>query len=414
MSYSIKYYALIAGCVLGLVSCQEKELVEKSSNGNVTILARIGNDIQTRTCVDNSSSDEVAGILWSPKDQIGVYGDKGSKNALFESANSANVAEAEFNGTMVSGEYPTYAYYPYSADNASADVTALKGNLKLEQTFDMATGKLEADYKVGTPTFRTYEGRYEFDFEHLFSLLKFDINATGTPLEGDALESIVLTLPEDRRLGGEFTFDATSKTVVWSTSATKANMLTMNWNDTPVLGYGKTYSGYMTCASEIRSGDPIKITIFTQKFKAEFIRTALVDFVANTCYTFPLTLEKYANDMTVTNRPVFTTFSFEASKNCGKIMSTKLVSGYENSPFTRPVENAAEVLTVKKDSVVGVIPYLYDFNLIPTFEVADGITVTVNGVPQNSGETVQDFSKPVVYTVSNGTESKEYVVNVTN
>lgn len=131
----------------------------------------------------------------------------------------------------------------------------------------MATGKLEADYKVGTPTFRTYEGRYEFDFEHLFSLLKFDINATGTPLEGDALESIVLTLPEDRRLGGEFTFDATSKTVVWSTSATKANMLTMNWNDTPVLGYGKTYSGYMTCASEIRSGDPIKITILHRSSK---------------------------------------------------------------------------------------------------------------------------------------------------
>ena len=130
---------------------------------------------------------------------------------MFESANTGNVAEAEFNGTMAAGEYPIYAYYPYSASNAAADVTALKGDLKLTQTFDMTTGKLEGDYKVGTPTFKTYEGRYEFEFEHLFSLLKFDINATGTALEGDALESIILTLPEGRRLGGKFTFDATSK-----------------------------------------------------------------------------------------------------------------------------------------------------------------------------------------------------------
>lgn len=190
MNYSIKYYAFVAVCVLGLVSCQDKELIEQSSDGNVTILARIGEDVQTRTCVDNSSSDDVVGILWSPKDEIGVFGDKGTKNALFVSTNSENVAKAEFNGTMESGENPTYAYYPYSTDNVSADVTALKGNLRLEQEFDMSTGKLEGDYKVGTPALQTYEGRYEFDFVHLFSLLKFDINATGTALEGDALESI--------------------------------------------------------------------------------------------------------------------------------------------------------------------------------------------------------------------------------
>lgn len=171
MSYKIKHYAIIAGCLLGMISCQEEKLIKNSSNGNVTILARMDDGIQTRTCVDNSSSGDASGILWSPKDQIGVYGDKGTKNALFEAANTGNVAEAEFNGTLASGEYPTYAYYPYGVDNVTSEITALKGNLKLEQTFDMTTGKLEGDYKVGTPTFKTYEGRYEFEFEHLFSLL---------------------------------------------------------------------------------------------------------------------------------------------------------------------------------------------------------------------------------------------------
>ena len=414
MKNNFTIYTILSCCIIGLGSCREDYLVRNESNGNITIIGRMGGDVKTRTCVDSSSPDGVAGILWSPRDIIGVYGDKGTKNAMFESANTSNVAEAEFNGTMITGEYPTYAYYPYSADNAAADVTALKGDLKLTQTFDMTTGKLEADYKVGTPTFKTYEGRYEFDFEHLFSLLKFDINATGTALEGDALESIILTLPEGRRLGGEFTFDATSKAVTWNGDATGANVLTMNWSDTPALSNGKNYTGYITCAPDISKGDDIQITILTQKFKAVFTCSSLVDFAANTCYTFPLSLENYKNDMTVTNRPVFTSFSFEEAKNSGKILATKLVSGYGESPFTRPVGNTAEILTVKKDSVVGVIPYLHNFSLIPTFEVAEGLTVTVGGVTQTSGVTVQDFSEPVVYTVSNGAESQDYVVNVTN
>lgn len=404
-------YAILSCSMLGLEACREDSFVQDESKGNVTIIGRMTGDVQTRTCVDNSSPDDVAGILWSPKDIIGVYGDKGTKNAMFESANTGNVAEAEFNGTMAAGEYPIYAYYPYSASNAAADVTALKGDLKLTQTFDMTTGKLEGDYKVGTPTFKTYEGRYEFEFEHLFSLLKFDINATGTALEGDALESIILTLPEGRRLGGKFTFDATSKAVTWTDDVTGTNVLTMNWSDTPALASGKSYTGYITCAPEIRTGDQIKITILTQKFKAEFTRTALVDFAANTSYTFPLSLENYKNDMEVTNRPVFTSFSFEAKNNAGKILDKKLT--FDGSA-TRPVDNVAEVLTVGRDSVIGCIPYLHDFKLKPTFAVSDGTTVKIDGMEQTSGVSEVDFSKPVLYTLSNGEETRTFTVVVTN
>ena len=404
-------YAILSCCMLGLEACREDSFVQDESKGNVTIVGRMNGDVQTRTCVDNSSPDDVAGILWSPKDIIGVYGDKGTKNAMFESANTGNVAEAEFNGTMAAGEYPIYAYYPYSASNAAADVTALKGDLKLTQTFDMTTGKLEGDYKVGTPTFKTYEGRYEFEFEHLFSLLKFDINATGTALEGDALESIILTLPEGRRLGGKFTFDATSKAVTWTDDVTGTNVLTMNWSDTPALASGKSYTGYITCAPEIRTGDEIKITILTQKFKAEFTRTALVDFAANTSYTFPLSLENYKNDMVVTNRPVFTSFSFEAKNNAGKILDKKLT--FDGSA-TRPVDNVAEVLTVGRDSVIGCIPYLHDFKLKPTFAVSDGTTVKIDGMEQTSGVSEVDFSKPVLYTLSNGEETRTFTIVVTN
>ena len=278
--------------------------MSEGGKGNVDIVARMDGGIITRTCVGNSTDDGMVGILWTPGDCVGVYGTDGTRNALFASTNTGNVPEAIFSGDLKQGEAPAYAYYPYSEDNASADPSAVKGSLKLVQDFDFGSGVLESDYKVGTPTFTSSDGRsYEFTFSHLFSLLKFDIDATGTALEDDNLESIVISLPEGRRLGGDFTFDAASKAVTWTGSADGANTLTMNWSDAPALTGGTSYSGYITCAPDIRQGDEIKVTILTHKFKAEFTRTSLVDFAGNTCYTFPLSLANYAGDMTVTERP---------------------------------------------------------------------------------------------------------------
>ena len=393
MRYS-KYFILpvALACFYG---CVDEDFADHSgSQHNVEITARM------------------VGILWTPGDCVGVYGTDGTRNALFASTNTGNVPEAIFSGDLKQGEAPAYAYYPYSEDNASADLSAVKGSLKLVQDFDLGSGVLESDYKVGTPTFTSSDGRsYEFTFSHLFSLLKFDIDATGTALEGDNLESIVISLPEGRRLGGDFTFDAASKTVIWTGSADGANTLTMNWSDTPALTDGTSYSGYITCAPDIRQGDEIKVTVLTRKFKAEFTRTSLVDFAGNTCYTFPLSLANYADDMTVTERPVITAFSFDVAHNDGKILATKLAW---NGSATRPVESTGEVLAIGAESIAGCIPYLYDFKLKPTFAVPSGMTVTVDGAEQVSGESEQDFSKPVTYTVSNGTESRSYVVSVTN
>lgn len=414
MYYFARIYAAIIAlsCLFGLSACQDEMLVSEGGKGNVDIVARMDGGIITRTCVGNSTDDGMVGILWTPGDCVGVYGTDGTRNALFASTNTGNVPEAIFSGDLKQGEAPAYAYYPYSEDNASADPSAVKGSLKLVQDFDLGSGVLESDYKVGTPTFTSSDGRsYEFTFSHLFSLLKFDINATGTALEGDNLESIVISLPEGRRLGGDFTFDATSKAVTWTGSADGANVLTMNWSDTPALTGGTSYSGYITCAPDIRQGDEIQVTILTRKFKAEFTRTSLVDFAGNTCYTFPLSLANYADDMTVTERPVITAFSFDVANNGGKILDTKLAW---NGSATRPVESAGEVLAIGAESIAGCIPYLYDFKLKPTFTVPDGMTVTVDGTEQVSGESEQDFSKPVAYTVGNGSESRTYIVSVTN
>lgn len=392
-------------------ACQQEMLQENYPDGSITILARTDDGMQTRTCVDGSASGGTVGILWTPGDCIGVYGSEGTVNAKFASSSTGAVPEAEFSGTHPSGEEPAYAYYPYSADNDRSDASSVMGTLNLEQTFDLTEGKLESDYKVGTPTFFSIDGsRYEFTFTHLFSLLKFDIDATGSALEGDRLESITLSLPSGRRLGGDFTFDVASGDVTWTGTPESANEMVMNWSDTPALEDGASYTGYMTCAPDIHAGDEIRVTILTSQFKSEFVRKALVDFQANTCYTFPLTLEDF-KDMEVTARPVITSFSFTAEANEGKILSTRLVADSEG---TKPESSTEEVLAIGADEISGCIPYLFDFKLKPTFTVPEGMTVTVGGQAQISGESEQDFTSPVTYTVSSGTESRSYAVSVTN
>ena len=422
MNYKISTYALLAGLTGILSGCQDEMMPKEEHDGNIRIVALADDDLLTRTCVDSENTMKT-GILWSPGDVIGVYGNSGTKNAVFTTPIVSNAAETVFSGTLAGSEQPEYAYYPYSEDNNGSDRTALKGNLKLEQTFDMTTGKLESDYKVGEPTMMNQGTEWKFKFEHLFSLLRFNINATGTDLQDDKLEKIILTLPEGHRLGGEFSFDLTSKNVNWTGTESKANEIVMNWSDTPALTNGAEYTGYITCAPDIREGDAIKITIVTALYKAEFTKTSLTDFAANACYTFPLTLEKYKNEMEVKPRPAFTSFSFEAKNNTGKILDKKLVfNGGATTPVDNAaevltvdgVDNAAEVLTVDGEMITGCIPYLYNFYLKPTFTVNEGTTVKMDGVEQTSGVSEVDFSKPVVYTLSNGEETREITVSVTN
>ncbi|HTI59934.1 MAG TPA: CotH kinase family protein [Mucilaginibacter sp.] len=74
------------------------------------------------------------------------------------------------------------------------------------------------------------------------------------------------------------------------------------------------------------------------------------------------------------------------------------------------------ICKLQGDTLNGVLSSLQDTTkiLTPTFIIADGSTLKVNGVVQESGVTVNDFKKPVTYTLTraNGT-TKNYTVNVT-
>lgn len=314
--FTTKLTTIVAALGLaGLCSCSDEAGLRWAGNGNTTITASIdGADALTRTCIDPKEYDNrVVGVLWTPGDKLGVFGNGSTKNALFTNSSTTNVDRASFTGTLADGETPQYAYYPYSKANAGKAVTELTGTVSAEQTFDLTTGKLTDDWKYGSLKTSTSDG-HEFTMKHLFAMAKVVIDATGSPVEGERLESIEVTLPEGRPLCGDFTFSAVDGTYILGTCT---NSVKMVWSDKPALTSGKSYTGYLTLIPEgVKKDDKITICLTTNRHTAKYEVKCLVDFESGAIYNFPLTLTTLAEKMMkdYDTEPIITEISTEPSE----------------------------------------------------------------------------------------------------
>jgi|GEM_PF-1575274 len=82
--------------------------------------------------------------------------------------------------------------------------------------------------------------------------------------------------------------------------------------------------------------------------------------------------------------------------------------------FSFEAISAVGVIDDTLNTVAVSVPFSTDVGLLAaTFTVTGGATVSVNGVEQASGETVNDFSIPVVYTLTSGESTRDYTVTVT-
>lgn len=292
-----KIYIIAAALALTAISCENSVTGEMKPDARTVIIANAGSEeTASRSAIDHTEySGGHVGILWTPDDAIGVFGGTLS-NVRFTTTATSPVGRAQFTGYCSS---PEYAYYPYSADNDGKNASSLFGSLPAVQSFDSASGRIEGDYKYGCPR---SDAENEFDFTHIFSLFRFDIEATGTPLSGEKLKSVSLALPENRKLAGDFTFSAVDGS--YSFTGTTSSTVTMNWSDTPALSSGRKYTAYMSVAPDLHTDDPVVITVLTDKHKATFTKAIAYDFVPNAVYTFNLSLSDFADDLTVEELPV--------------------------------------------------------------------------------------------------------------
>ena len=359
----------------------------------------------TRTCI-NDAEVAVGGklpVLWMPEDKIGVFF-TGSKNVCYTNdEESENVPNTTFSSTeYVSGEMQ-YAYYPYDSANDGKSASSLSGSIPSRQTMDQA---LEGDYKYGIPVSGSAVNGYRFKFHNLFSLVRFNVDATGTEFAGKTLESVTLTVTRKGAavpLTGSFTFDAEKGT--YKLGSTTNSLMTV-WNQ--ILDGELT--SFASVFPQILIGDQMTFVLGIDGKSVKFTVTSAVEFKPETYYNFPLKLKGF--NYTVSSLPTMSALEFKAADNEGKLLPKQtLWDSDDHEPY---FADASYKVSFADNHGTLMIPYLYDFKLVPNFTVSSGAKVTVNGQEVVSGQSVIDFSLPVTFTVTSSDGWRDYVVTVTN
>ena len=241
--------------------------------------------------VENSNDFE---LWWAAGESIGVYGTS-IKNTKYTSTNKSNAATVTFRGGSLF-KTPKYAYYPYSSANSSNAQTALKGSLAQEQAWDASAPALAGDYKVGTYKSRSWSTT-TFTFSNVMTYVKMAVNATGTALENDKLQSVTMTVKgadgAARQLWGAYTVNLTkssSSALTWNGTESNINTATLKWTKTPVLAAGESVTGYMVSAPFVKSGDVVSFEVVTDNHKATFNVTSSANYAANSHVTYAISL----------------------------------------------------------------------------------------------------------------------------
>ena len=288
--------------VLSMTACSQDDLASEFKE-----IKEIKGEAQTPTAVSGYKTtrsvvvegDDDFSLWWATGESIGVYGSS-ITNTKYTSTNSSNAQTVTFKGGSIF-RTPKYAYYPYSSVNSSNAQTAVAGNLPQEQTWNASAPALAGDFKIGTYKSRSWSST-TFTFSNVLTYVKMAVNATGTVLEGDKLQSIAITAKSAegnaRQLWGGFKADLTkaaASALTWNGTEENNNTATLNWAETPALSAETTVTGYMAAAPLVKQGDVIEFLVITDNHKASFSVTSGVDYSANIHVVYALALAEMAD-----------------------------------------------------------------------------------------------------------------------
>lgn len=284
------FYVVSAMAAVLLASCSQDEYNRTSPKDN--IVATIHPAATTRTAVDQPvESAQAVGIAWTDGDQIGVFDHESVTQRCYSKVGAEREALASFTAVGEAFAEPTYAYYPYDSANDNKEITSLTGNLPTVQNMD--SGILHGDYKYGRAKGSGASG-HEFAFTHMFSLARVTVDASGTPLAGEKLREVSVSVTRDDApvaVAGQFEFNA--RNGVWMQTDAGSGTVSLQWTDGPQLNSSLT--AYMSMFPTVKSGDTFTITVSTQNYRACFSAQSRADFQRENIYGLPLLLKNYSS-----------------------------------------------------------------------------------------------------------------------
>lgn len=272
-----------------LASCSQDDLRRLSPKNNIVASIQ---SASTRTAVDNpEEGSDVTGIVWTDGDQIGVFDASGTEQKCYKKVGAQSQPKAEFSATGVAFDEPKFAYYPYSAENNGRSMESLLGNIPSSSSGDQDL--LSGDYKIGRAKGQSENG-YEFEFTHLFSLCRISLDATKTPLVGDKLVSVTVSVTRGEAevpICGDFTFNL--RNLKWQLGSNKGNSITLTWDTHLTLAENDPITRYISLFPNVKEGDTFTIEVLTENYKATFSANCRVDFERENIYNLPLSLANY-------------------------------------------------------------------------------------------------------------------------
>ena len=283
-------------------SCSQDEFTSNSGdaeNIEATVLTpeEVNGFAQRRSVVVEDGGD--FSLWWAAGEEIGVYGSN-FKNTKYTSSNKSNAQTVTFSGGSIF-KTPKYAYYPYSSANSSIAQTAVKGELPQTQSWDASAPTLAGDYKIGTYKSRSWSTT-TFTFSNVLTYVKMAVNASGTVLEGDKLQSVTMTVNSStgaaRQLWGAFTANLTksdASALTWNGTENNLNTAILQWTKTPALAAGTTVTGYMAAAPLVKAGDVVNFEVKTANYKAAFSVTSEINYSANLHVAYSMPLAQMSN-----------------------------------------------------------------------------------------------------------------------
>lgn len=377
----------------------------------MNIVAGIENEASTKTQIaaDAENGNELE-ILWTPGDRIGVFGSE-TANQPFTSQEKEAAASATFTGRIYSNDVIRYAYYPYAEGSARADAVPVTVMGDQEYTSLLSIGR--NDIKVGRAT--NAEGT-NLSFTSVLSMLKVRLNVSGVSgiAETEQIQAVKISTSADRALSGNFKLNLETSAL---TAVEAQKYMRINLSHSVPVSNG-FFTSYATIAPNIQAGDVIDIEVITDLHTISCSYTAAKNFQGGKWYELVLDLSSKTgvNVSTSSTLPGITSFSFLPAGNSGKILENEV---YYNGSKTTVRASAGHQMTISGSHISGCIPYLYDFNLAPSFTLDsdDSRYVVKVGVDtQVSGSSVQDFSNEVIYSVvdTQTGHRRDYTVEISN
>lgn len=427
----MRFAAAAAMLLFAATGCLKENFYDPSDVTNgprivATIDEAAEDSCETRMSVSMDETSPTGGKLylyWNPEDEIGVFTDASESNVRFRNTASENAKTVTFAPTSAVSGTPAYAYYPYSAE-AGTNMTAIKGHISSAHTLNAELDNVPGVYRYGYYT-STSGNASSFGFKHVFSIVRFHLDVTGTKLAGRQLQDIEITVKRGSKavpVCGDFTFNAA--TGAHTIGSNTSNTIKFSFDGQPVLDDEITF--YTTLFSNVKKNDVLYFTVNTAGYTATYRVSSNVAFAKNNLYTYSMPIRSFSSLRVVENEigkpdpselPTINSFSFEVGKNSGKLLNNELKwNSSKHTPSFSSVSTHTATINNDAEEITLTIPYLYDFKLKPTFRVDSDCVVTVDGIEQKSGETEVDFSKTVTYTVKNNTNgySRDYRVKITN